>query len=983
MRVDILGSLTVRDDRDRTIPIGGRRLGALLTRLALDADRTVSATALGAAVWPDREPADPKHALQALVSRLRAVLPDAAEVRATADGYRLAIPAEAVDVHRFERLAAQGRRALEAGDRAEAARLLHRALDLWRGEPLTALPDQTAAATRLKELRQAAIEDRVTAELPDDPAAHIPELTGLAAAHPTRERLHALLIDALRLAGRQAEALAAFETIREHLAVHLGADPGPALREAHLAALRAEPALHRGNLKVPLGSLIGREAERNRIAERLTEGRLVTLVGPGGVGKTRLAATVAAEARRSGGVWMVELASVTDPGDVARAAAAALGLREVARPGDAVSRLVEALGAEPALLVLDNCEHIIDAAADLVAALLGPCRDLTILATGREPIGITGELLFPVLPLDTESATRLFIERAKAVRPDFEPSGPVTELCRRLDGLPLAVELAAARLRSMSLETMASKLDDRFALLRGGDRTSLPRHKTMQAVVAWSWDLLTDSERDAAERLAVFTGGFTAEAAEHVGAPVESLVDKSLVQFDGDRYRMFETIREFVLARSGEPDRDRVAHAVYFLDLAERAEPHLCAPEQLTWLARLLPERENLNAAVDFACESGDADTAVRLTAALAQFWAIQGEHDAAANRLRAALSIKGTAPEAARESAATTLLFHAIFAGKPDLARDADPPLRPEGPLGRALLMLVGEDHSRSAPPELGTEPADPWKRGMYAMTRSLFYGDMGDMAEMGRELVASAAEFRRSGDRWGRANALSYAALASTATGDYRTGIQQIEEAIEVAAELGSDAYHRVTLSMIRVAAGETERARDELTALLGTTAGLPAVMGETTLAEIARHAGDLDEAAERIARASAHAETDPILEAMAMDGSARLLTETGRLTAAADRAAAAFKMASRSGDMGLVAMIAVGTAMRLHRQGETAPAAELLGAASPWEMGASSLDNRRLTRLLREEMGERAFTAAFDRGAGLDGPGVLALVEAHTRR
>ncbi|GAB4003040.1 hypothetical protein GCM10029992_43150 [Glycomyces albus] len=587
-----------------------------------------------------------------------------------------------MDANRFERLAAEGRRALEAGDRAEAARLLRRALALWSGEPLTALPDHTAAATRLNELHLAATEDRLTAELPDDPAELIPELTGLAAAHPTRERLHALLIDALRLAGRQAEALAAFETIRERLADRLGADPGPGLRRAHLAALRPEPARPRGNLRLPLGGLIGREAERTRIAERLDQGRLVTLVGPGGVGKTRLAATVAAEAERPGGVWMVELAPVADPGDVARAAAAALGLREVARPGDAVSRLVEALGAEPTLLVLDNCEHVIDAAADLAAVLLGRCRELTILATGREPLGITGELLVPVDPLDTESAATLFIERAKAVRPDFEPGGPVAELCRRLDGLPLAVELAAARLRSMPLETMASKLDDRFALLCGGNRAALPRHQTMQAVVAWSWDLLADAERAAAERLAVFTGGFTAEAAEHVGAPVESLVDKSLVQFDGDRYRMLETIREFVLARSGDPDRDRAAHAAYFLDLAERAEPHLCAPEQLAWLARLVPERENLNAAVDFACESGDADTAVRLTAALAQFWAIQGEHDAAANRLRAALAVEGPAPEQARESAATTFLFHAIFAGN---RTSPATPTRPYGPRDRS----------------------------------------------------------------------------------------------------------------------------------------------------------------------------------------------------------------------------------------------------------------------------------------------------------
>ncbi|WP_156037662.1 BTAD domain-containing putative transcriptional regulator, partial [Glycomyces tenuis] len=658
----------------------------VLTRLALDPGKTVAAASLVRAVWPDGGPSDAAHALQSLVSRLRRALPDGAEVRSADDGYRLALPPDAVDAHRFERLAREGRLALEDGRRETAAALLHEALALWRGEPLVELPDMVAAATRLNELRLTALEDRFAAEAPDRAAESIPELTELTEAHPLRERLHALLIDALRADGRGAEALAAFERIRERLADRLGADPGPQLREAHLAALRAEPTERRGNLRAPINRLIGRDAERARIAERLDTGRLVTLVGPGGVGKTRLTTAVAAEQTHPGGVWMVELAAVTDPADVGQAAVAALGLRDTAMPREALTKLSEALGAGETLLVLDNCEHVVDAAAALAAELLGRCPNLSILTTGREPLGITGELLVPVLPLDADAAVRLFTERARAARPDFEPTALVAELCERLDRLPLAIELAAARLRTMPLDTIMSKLDDRFALLRGGSRTALPRHRALSAVVAWSWELLDEDERSGAERLAVCAGGFTADAAEHLDAPLGSLVDKSLVQFDGDRYRMLETVREYTLAQAKNTEAARAAHAAYFLDLAERAEPRLRGPEQLPWLSRLTAERDNLNTAVDYACESGDADTAIRLCAALGHFWAIHGEHGAALARLLAAHTLPGPAPSGSRAAATTLCLFHALFAGEPDAVLTAEPPLRPADPIGKAL---------------------------------------------------------------------------------------------------------------------------------------------------------------------------------------------------------------------------------------------------------------------------------------------------------
>lgn len=981
MRVEILGPLRVRDGTDRAVPIAGARLRSLLTRLALDAGETVGTGALCRAVWPDDGPDDPGHALQALVSRLRAALPDGTEIRALAGGYRLTLPPDAVDAHRFERLAREGRTALEGGRRETAAALLREALAMWRGEPLAELPDMAAAAARLDELRLAALEDRFAAEAPDRAAESIPELTELAEAHPLRERLHALLIDALRATGRGGEALAAFERIRERLAERLGADPGPQLREAHLAALRTGPSERRGNLRTPINRLIGRDAERAEIAERLDAGRLVTLVGPGGVGKTRLATAVAADQTHPGGTWMVELAAVSDPDDVGPAAVAALGLRDAAVPREAVTRLAEALGAGAALLVLDNCEHVVDAAAELAAELLGRCPNLSILATGREPLGITGELLVPVLPLDAEAAVRLFTERARAVRPDFEASAPVAELCERLDRLPLAIELAAARLRAMSLDAISSKLDDRFALLRGGSRVAMPRHRALSAVVAWSWELLTAEARTGAEYLAVCAGGFTADVAEHLDAPLESLVDKSLVHFDGERYRMLETIRQYALAQTADLGGARAAHAAYFLALAEHAEPRLRGPAQPHWLSRLTAERDNLNAAVDFACESGDADTAVRLCAALGHFWAIHGEHGAALARLLTALALPGDASPEARATATAMCLFHAMFAGTPDAALTAEPPLRPVDPIGKAIHALLTGEGSPAA--ELGPEPEDPWKRGMFALVRAMHSGNGGTFEQMHRELSRACAGFREAGDRWGLASALTYAALATVALGDLTMALKEIDEAAEVAAELGSNEYQRMWRAVIRVGVGEIDRARDELLGIVETAAGLPAAMAGATLAELARHSGDHRAAERHLDDMAEHAAADAMLQAMLWDGRGRLAVETGALDEAAAALTRAFDRARCTGDTGLVAAVAVGTAMLLHRRGEPLDAARLLGAASPWDLGMSGLDTGRLAERLRDELGERAFAEAWERGERLGRAGTLALIETQTRR
>jgi DNA-binding SARP family transcriptional activator len=426
MRVGILGPLEVVVGGE-IVEVGGARLRALLIRLALDAGRIVTVASLADALWPDDGPTDPANALQSLVSRLRRALPGKPAVRSVPGGYRLEVPPEAVDALRFERLAREGQRALRRGEAAAAARLLREALGLWRGEALADVaqaPFAAAAAVRLAELWLTATEDRVEADLQVAPehADLVAELEALVAVHPLRERLRILLVRALHADGRPAEALSAYERFRGLLAEELGADPGPELRQAHLAVLRGEKLPQRsggtrprGNLRAALSSFVGRAEEQTRIGKQLQDGRLVTLVGPAGAGKTRLATTLAAGITDDvpGGVWLVELAPVIDPGEVPQAVIDALGLREVgvldapAPPRDATSRLVEALSATETLIVLDNCEHLIDAAARLVDELRGRCPRLRVLATSREPLGVPGETLCPVAPLGPAQAGRL------------------------------------------------------------------------------------------------------------------------------------------------------------------------------------------------------------------------------------------------------------------------------------------------------------------------------------------------------------------------------------------------------------------------------------------------------------------------------------------------------------------------------------------------------------------------------------------------
>ncbi|MFJ5259348.1 BTAD domain-containing putative transcriptional regulator [Streptomyces sp. NPDC088387] len=663
MHYRILGTTQAFRPDGSAVPVGGARLRALLTVLALRPGRTVPVTLLVEEVWDGDPPADATGAVQALVGRLRRAL-GADAVESVDGGYRLTAPADDIDLHRFERLTDEGRRALADGDAAKAADVLDDALALWRGPALADLPDRTAEAARVEARHLEARRARLTAALALGGAdGALPELTALCDTHPLDEPLQALRLRALRDTGRTAEALAAYDDVRRLLADRLGSDPGPELRELHAELLRADspaPAAaprSRGNLRERLTSFVGRGADIEAIRGDLATARLVTLLGPGGAGKTRLSQEAAETVQDTvpDGVWLVELAPVDDPAAVPEAVLTALGARQTVMYGagaeeirassadrhdNPLDRLTEHCAPRRMLIVLDNCEHVVDAAARLVEELLARCPRLTVLATSREPLGVPGELLRPVEPLPEPFALRLFADRGAAARPGFrieDDPGAAAEICERLDGLPLAIELAAARLRMLTPRQIADRLDDRFRLLTSGSRTVLPRQQTLRAVVDWSWDLLDEDERDVLRRLSLFAGGCDLAAAEAVCGPgaldtLGSLVDKSLVvaapaDGTGMRYRLLETVAEYAaerLTESGRRADAERAHLTYYREFARTTDPLLRGPGQRQAVEGLEREYENIRTALRRAVAGRDEQEALSLVHSLVWYWQLR-----------------------------------------------------------------------------------------------------------------------------------------------------------------------------------------------------------------------------------------------------------------------------------------------------------------------------------------------------------------------
>ncbi len=623
--------------------VAGERGQALLATLAAASGRVVGATELVERVWRDDPPANPGKALQVLVSRVRSQT-TADIVEWVAHGYRLALPAEDVDVLRLGQLAKVAVRAEAEGDQAGAVEAARSALALGMpsgGEdgPVADLHDR---AERDRATAVAVLGRRLSAE-----GAHEEALGLLESVHePDEVTLAALLRSEAAVRGTPM-ALRRYEAHRSRLRESLGADPGPALRAVH-AELLASDNPRRSGLHFEATSLVGRDADIRALRALVREARVTTIYGPGGIGKTRLAHLLAREAEQPV-VHVVELVGIASPDDVVGELGSALDVRDSVSAAqlltpeqlrDVRARAAQELGRVPTLLVLDNCEHVVEAVAELVAFLVAAVPRLRVVTTSRAPLSIAAERIFPLGQLGEDDAAALFVERARAARPGASvDDDAVRRVVTRLDGLPLAIELAAARVRAMSVDDIAARLDDRFALLRGGDRSAPDRHQTLLAVIDWSWNLLADTERRALSWLSLFHDGFTLATAEAMlGGDaldiVESLVEQSLLTVAegpvGLRYRMLETVREFGRMRlrdGGEQDVAMSAQRSWATAYAGAAVTELYSPRQPEVLDGLRAEENNLADLLRRATRTGDIPTVIPLMAALGGFWLTTGEH--------------------------------------------------------------------------------------------------------------------------------------------------------------------------------------------------------------------------------------------------------------------------------------------------------------------------------------------------------------------
>ncbi|MFG1703869.1 BTAD domain-containing putative transcriptional regulator [Nonomuraea sp. M3C6] len=1012
VRFGVLGPLAVWTEDGSPVPVAEPKVRALLADLLAAGGGPVSADRLIDDLWGARPGRNPVGTLQARVSQLRRSLGDPALIVHGPGGYRLA--AHDSDAARFRTLVER-----RSADPRTRAGELGQALALWRGPAYADFADAPfarAAASRLEELRLTALEEQAEVHLElGEPV----DLGDLVARHPLRERLVALRMRALYRSGRQSEALAAYGGLRDRLREELGLDPTPALAELHQAILRQDPRLAapdlvRGplegrpaaltNLPAPLTDLIGRDAELAEVHELLVGSRLVTLTGPGGVGKTVLALAAAREEAFPDGVWLVELAGAVD---VAEAVAAPLGVRDDAA-GPLAPRLAGALAGKRMLLVLDNCEHLVGQAAELVAALLRAAPGLRVLATSQEPLGVTGEHVRVVPPLPEPEAVRLFAARA-----NVPPSEAVATICRRLDGIPLALELAATRVRALGVQELADRLDDRFRLLSAGMRDAPARQRTLRAMIDWSWELLSGPERVVLRRLAVHADGCTLEAAEEVCAEpgvdvldaLARLVDRSLV-VPGPRYRLLESVAAYCLERLrevGEFELVRERHARHYTALAERAD--LKGPGQREWLERLDAESANLRLALA-------GPEALRLVNALAWYWVLRGRLREARRALTAHSAVDGAL--GARASVWLAGIELLIGMPAPEVRR---------AELDRAGTALADwflshvrwaygdfPAHEAAADRALAgfEELGDRWGVAAALCLRAKLAIGRGDLAAVERDGERGLALFRELGDEWGQLEAMDVLDRAAEIRGDYPEVSRLRKEGLRLAEELGFEVSFKLAgLGRIALLAGDYlladdyhERARRlaveqsyksaEENAILGLaisarrqgryeraeayllplldwlreargTPGIAFVMAELGFAAEQRGDADLALARQRESYEAARATGDPRAIALSLEGLA------GALSLAADAdlslgAGAALPLAA-----GAVVFRADGDLA-----GTAVTAARLIGAAEAVRLAvgaplppAERRDVDRITRRLRAVLGDEVFERAVASG------------------
>jgi predicted ATPase/DNA-binding SARP family transcriptional activator len=910
VEVRLFGELEVTSS-GAPITIRGTKQRALLALLALNRGAPLSADRLIDQLWGDGEAAKPANALQAQVSQLRRTL-GASSVITSEAGYALAVGPEEIDVVRFEHLVARGQRLIEGGDAALGSAALTEALRLRRGEPLVEFSYSEFARSErahLEEMTLVACEARAEADLTLGRFAEsVDELDTLCRQHPLRERLWQLLMLALYGAGRQAEALRAYSEIRERLVDELGIDPSPALRdlEARIldqdASLRAvEPLRARtpvvptvaGNLLEQLSSFVGREVELEELGGAVRSSRVVTLIGPGGAGKTRLAIEVASRLRKEhpGGAWLVELAAVSNPEAVASAAALALGATG-SPPGSGpidspTENIIRHLAGRSLVVILDNCEHIIDAAAALAHSLVAALPGLRLVVTSREPLGIPGELVIPISGLAPSVAVKLFIDRARAVHPGFdrnEAAGEVIEhICRELDGLPLAIELAAARLRALPLNTLAERLADRFSLLTRGARTALPRQQTLRAVVDWSYDLLFEDERRLLARLSVFVGGCELGAVEAICTDdevpisealdvISRLVDKSLVTAPASgstRFTQLQTLWQYGKERldgSGEADAIRARHGAYYRQLAEESYEGLRGTTGPLWRERLTQELGNLKAALDWHLAAGDCDAALAMLSGMAWLWFINTGFAEGARWLAVALEDDRTSSPELRASARAWLGYCVGMSSSPAagvidcesavvvLRAGADPVRLAEALILGASVLVRAHEFGRSLD-ALGEAQAllDPeehrWLLGAHDLLVAWNMASLGRLEEAETAARSSLQRLDTAGEVLLVVSPLNALAGIAAARGDLEGASVAYEALLERCRETGQHPYlpfALVALATVRARQGNDAAADEVYEEAIGCCfnpwLSADAMVGQSA---VARRLGDLTRA------------------------------------------------------------------------------------------------------------------------------------------